>query len=131
MMLLDIGFAGDAAVFILSVATESSPFSPMTFEEFKDRGQRYRLAAGMEGKPMSEEIKKLGAEVVLLSAEVAALEKSIKEEQVKLTPDEILPAEATARVKELQATLYKVQAELLRVQIAYRGKVTEWRHAAG
>ncbi len=131
MMLLDLGFAADAALFILSVATEESPFSPMTFDEFKDRTQKYRLAAGMEGKPVTEEIKKLGSEVVRLSAEVAALERSVKQEQGTLVETEGLPATATARLKELQATLYKAQAELTRVQVDYRGKVAEWKHAAG
>ena len=131
LMLLDIDFAPAAAQFILSVATEESPFSPMTYDEYKDQTQRYRLAAGMEGKPITEEIKRLGAEVVRLAAEVAALESSIKAEQDKLMPDTVIPAEATARVRELQATLYKAQAELTRVQITYRGKVAEWRHGAG
>lgn len=130
LMLLDIGFAADAALFILSVATEESPFSPMTFDEFKDRTQKYRLAAGMEGKPMTEEIKKLGAEVIRLSAEADALARSIKEEQGKLVSTEGLPAAATARVKELQAALYKAQAELSRVKTDYNATVAEWRHGA-
>jgi hypothetical protein len=130
MMLLDLNFAPDAAIFILSVATEESPFSPMTFDEFKDRTQKWRLAAGMEGKPMTEEIKRLGAEVVRLSAEVSALEKSIKAEQAQLVPGNILPAEATVRVKELQAILYKAQTELIRIKTDYNAKVAEWRHAS-
>jgi hypothetical protein len=130
LMLLDIGFAADAALFILSVATEESPFSPMTFDEFKDRTQKYRLAAGMEGKPMTEEIKKLGAQVVTLTADVDALRKSIKEEQGKLVSIEGLPQAATARLKELQAALYKAEAELARVTTDYRAKIAEWRHGS-
>ena len=128
LMLLDIGFAADAALFILSVATEESPFSPVTFDEFKDRSQKYRLAAGLGGKPMTEEIKKLGAEVVKLSAEVAAIGGSIKTEQRGLLETEGLPATATARLRELQSTLYKAQAELARVKTDYNAKVAEWRH---
>lgn len=129
LMLLDIGFAADAALFILSVAAEESPFSPVTFDEFKDLTQRYRLATGAGGKPMSEEIKKLGAEVVRLSAEVAAIEGSIKTEKGGLLETEGLPATATARLRELQSTLYKAQAELSRVRTDYNAKVAEWRHA--
>ena len=44
--------------------------------------------------------------------------------------DTVIPAEATARVKELQATLYKAQAELARVRTDYNAKVAEWKHAA-
>lgn len=129
LMLLDIGFESEAAMFILSVATETSPFSPQTFDEFKDQTQKYRLAAGMEGKPMPEEIKRLGAEVVRLSEDVSALERSIKREQGTLIETEGLPPTATARLKELQAALYKAQAELARVQVDYRAKVAEWKHA--
>jgi len=129
-MLLDIGYEPAAADFILTVQTTESPFSPVTFDEFKDRTQKWRLAAGMEGKPMTEEIKKLGAEIIRLSADIEALQRSIKVEQGKLVPDTVLPAEATARVKELQATLYRVEAELARVQTDYRAKIVEWRHAA-
>lgn len=128
LMLLDIGFAGDAAIFILSVAAEESPFSPVTFDEFKDRTQKYRLAAGMEGKPMTEEIKKLGAEIIRLAADIEALQRSIKEERGKLVAGEALPQAATARLKELEAALYKAQAESARVKADYNGKVAEWRH---
>ena len=129
-MLLDIGYAPAAADFILTVQTTESPFSPVNFDEFKDRTQKWRLAAGMEGKPMTEEIKKLGADVVRISAEVTALARTISEEQGKLVSDTVIPAEATARVKELQATLYKAQAELARVKTDYNAKIAEWKHAA-
>jgi len=129
-MLLDLGYAPAAADFILTVQTTESPFSPVTFDEFKDRTQKWRLAAGMEGKPMTEEIKKLGADLVRISAEVTALARTISEEQGKLVSDTVIPAEATARVKELQAVLYKAQAELARVKTDYNAKIAEWKHAA-
>jgi hypothetical protein len=129
-MLLDLGYAPAAADFILTVQTTESPFSPVNFDEFKDRTQKWRLAAGMEGKPMTEEIKRLGADVVRLQAEVDALYKSVQAEQGKLVPDTVIPAEAGTRVKELQALLYKAQAELARVRTDYNAKVAEWKHAA-
>jgi hypothetical protein len=129
-MLLDLNYKPEAADFILTVQTTESPFSPVNFDEFKDRTQKWRLAAGMEGKPMTEEIKKLGAQLVQLQAEVAALENTIKTEQGKIVPDTAVPAPAMARVKELQATLYKLQAELIRVRTDYNAKIAEWKHAA-
>jgi hypothetical protein len=127
-MLVSLGFSADASVFILSIAAEESPFSPMNLPEFMDRTQKWRLAAGMEGKPMTEEIKKLGAQVVRLTADVDALTRSIKAEQGKVMETEGLPATAMARVKELQASLYKAEAELSRVKTDYNAKVAEWRH---
>jgi len=126
-LLLDMDFTPEAASFILMVHAEESPFSPVNYEEFKDMTQKYRLATGMEGKPMTEEIKRLGAEVVRLSAELDALEKSIKEEQGKLVAVEGLPAQATAHLKELQAAKYQAEAELARVQLNYWAKIGEWR----
>jgi hypothetical protein len=104
-LLQDMGYGPDEAAYIMAINLEVATGSPHNFAEFKDLTQGWRLAAGMEGKPMTEEIKKLGAEVVRLSAEVSALEKFIKSEQGKLVPDTVIPVEATARVKELQATL--------------------------
>lgn len=127
-LLLDMEFTPDAAGFILMVHAEESPFSPVSYDEFKDLTQKYRLAAGMEGKPMTEELKKLGAEVVRLTAEVDALARAVKEEQGKLIPDEVKPEEATARVKELLVTLHRAEAELARVKTDYHAKVAEWRH---
>ena len=129
MMLLDIDFSPEAALFILSVATEESPFSSINFAEFKDMTQKYRRAAGMEGKPMTEEIKTAGAKVVRLTGEVESLQRSIRDEERKLIGQEILPAEATARLTELRASLHHAESELARVKTDYNIKLAEWRHA--
>jgi hypothetical protein len=128
-LLQDMGYGPEEAAYIMTINLEASTGSPHNYADFKDITQQYRLATGKEGKPMSEEIKKLGAEVVRLSAEVAALAKSVKEEESTLVSTEGLPPEATAKLTELRATLYKAQAELTRVQVSYRGKVAEWKHA--
>ena len=128
MMLIDIGFADEAALFILSVATEESPFSPVTYDEFKDRTQKYRLAVGLEGKPMTEEIKKSAADVVRLTAEVAALTRSIQEEQRGLMNQEVLPPEVTQRLHALEVARNRGISELERVKAEYERQVAEWRH---
>jgi len=128
LMLQDIGFTPEASQFILMVQAETSPFSPVNFTEFKDMTQKYRVAVGLEAKPMPEEIKKIGAEVVRLSAEVETLSRSVKQEKAGLVQEEGLPESATARLKELQAAMYKAQAELARVKTDYNAKVSEWRH---
>lgn len=127
-MLLDIGYKPDAADFILFVKAEESPFSPVSYEEFKDLTQKWRRAAGMEGKPMTDEIKSLGAEVVRLTAEVRALAAAVRLEERTLVSDEALPETATARLTELRVTLRRAEAELSRVETDYNAKVAEWRH---
>jgi len=130
-LLQDMGYGPDEANYIMAINLEVLTGSPHNFAEFRDLTQGYRIAVGMEGKPMPEDIKETGAEVVRLSDDVKALQASIKKEQDLLIPDGILPEAATARVKELQATLYAAQAELTRVQTDYRAKIAEWRHKAG
>lgn len=129
-MLLDIGFTPEAADFILFVRTEETPFSPMSYNEFKDLTHKWRKAAGMEAKPMTEELKKAGEEVVRLSNDIKSLDDSITEEKRGLIPDEILPEAATARLKKLQVKRNRAISELERVKSEYDRLVAEWRHGA-
>lgn len=128
LMLQDIHFTPEASQFILSVRAEVSAFSPINYAEFKERTQKYRVAAGMEVKPMPEELKKAAEEVVRLTGEVEALERSIAEEEKGLVDEEILPAAATARRDELRVSLHRAEAELARVKSDYASKLAEWRH---
>ena len=78
---------------------------------------------------MTEELKTLGSRLVQLQGEVAGLENQIKNERGKLSPDRVLPAEATARVTELEGILHKLQSELIRVRTDYNAKISEWKYA--
>jgi hypothetical protein len=129
VMLIHLGFLPEAATFILSLIPSASALSPATFAEFQDQTQRYRLAAGIGGKPVSEEIKRAGAQLVKLNAEVAALDRAVKTEQATLATGEGLPPEATARLKELQVSRNHALAELHRVQVEYDALVADWKHA--
>ena len=130
LMLQDIGFTPEASQFILEVRAEMSPFSPVSFSEFKDRSHKYRKAAGMEAKEMPEEIRSAAAEVVRLTGEVEALTRSIEEEKQGLIEKEVLPAETTERLTELQVTRNRAAAELSRVQSEYDRLLAEWKHKA-
>lgn len=129
LMLVELGFDPDAALFILTVQTEESPFSPINFEEFKDRAQKYRRAAGLEGTPMNEELKKAAGEVVRLTNERDILQKSIEAEKRGLLTEGGLPAEATARLTQLQTSLRQTEAELARVKSEYNRLVVEAKRA--
>jgi len=128
LMLQDIDFTPEASQFILSVRAEVSAFSPINYPEFKERTQKYRVAAGMEVKPMPEELKKAAEEVVQITGEVEALQRSLEEEERGLVDEEILPAAATARRDELRVSLHRAEAELARVKSDYASKLAEWRH---
>ena len=130
LMLLDLGFASDAANFILSVAAESSPFSPMSFGEFKDVADKWRKAAGLEVKPMSEELRKAADELVARRKDAEALRAAVAAEEKLLIPGPGLPATATEKLTELRAALHRAESELARVQTDYNVKVAEWKHAA-
>ncbi len=128
LMLQDIGFTPEAADFILMVKAEESPFSPINFAEFKDLTQKYRVAAGMEAKPMPEEIKTAADEVVRLTAERDALTQSIEEEQRGLIDQEVIPEETTKRLKSLQVKRNRAESKLSAAKSEYDRLVAEWRH---
>jgi len=128
LMLQDIDFTPEASMFILEVKAEVSPFSPINYAEFKDRSQKYRRAAGMEAKPMPEEIKTAAAEVVKLTGEVEALELSITEEKRGLIEGEPIPEAATKRLKSLQVKRNRAESKLSAAKSEYNRLIAEWRH---
>jgi len=130
LMLQDIGFTPEAAQFILTVRAEVSPFSPVSYQEFKDNTGKWRKAAGMPTETMTEQIRAAGAEVVKLTKDLEILQALVKEEEAKLTDEEILPAEATARRDELRVALHRAEAKLSEAQAHYDALVAEWRHKA-
>lgn len=130
LMLQDIGFTPEASEFILSVRAEVSAFSPISYTEFKDLTHKYRVASGMEARPMPEELKKAADEVIRVTGEVESLQRSIEEEKRGLVEEEVLPAAATKRLKKLQVSLHRAEAELAMAKSEYDSKLAEWRHGA-
>lgn len=128
LMLQDIDYSPEAAQFILSVQVESSPFSPVNYQEFKDRTAKYRSAAGMEGKTMTEELKQAAVVVVRLTDEVKSLQDQVREEEDKFSDLSIAPEETTKRLTELRLSLNWAQVELSRAQTAYNAQLAAWRH---
>ncbi len=127
-LLQDLGYDYDEADYILTINVEAQAGSPETFEAFKAITQKYKLAAGREGKPMSEELKKAAEDVVRLTGEVEAIEKSIEEEKRGLIEGEAIPEAATKRLKKLQVTKNRAISELERVKSEYNSALAEWRH---
>jgi len=130
LMLQDLGFTPEAAQFILMVKAEVSPFSPMSYQEFKDTTGKWRKAAGMKVEPMTEGIRQAAAEVVKLTKDITALHDAIKEEDRGLVKDEILPATATAKRDELRVSLHRAESALAAARSNYDRLVAEWRHKA-
>jgi len=128
LMLQDIGYSPEASNFILTVRAESSPFSPVSYEEFKDRTAKYKRAAGREARPMPEELKQAGAEVVKLTDDVENLKRSVTEEEAKLVAEEPRPAAAEAKLKKLQVALHRAEAKLDQAKTNYNRQIAEWRH---
>jgi len=128
LMLQDIGFTPEAAQFILVVKAEVSPFSPASYQEFKDLTGKWRKAAGMASETLTEKIRQAGAEVVKFTKDLGILQARVREEEAKLVREEVLPAEATARRDELRVTLHRAEATLAAAQSHYDALVAEWRH---
>lgn len=130
LMLQDIGFTPEAAQFILTVRAEVSPFSPMSYQEFKDNTGKWRKAAGMTTDTITAEIREAAGEVVKFTKDLEILQDSVREEEAKLVKEMVLPAEATARRDELRVALHRAESTLAAAQAHYDALVAEWRHKA-
>lgn len=130
-LLEDLGYDTDEADYILAVNLAVAAGSPETFAEFKELTQKWRKSTGVKAKPMPEELKQAAAEVVRLTKEVETINRSIADEKKGLVAEEVLPEETTARLKELQVTLHRTEAELARARSEYDRQLAEWRHKAG
>jgi len=128
LMLQDIGFSPEAAQFILTVRAETSPFSPASFAEFKDRSHKLRLATGLESKPMTDELKRASEAMIRLTGEVHRIREAVEAEESRLVDLETLPLEAEAKRTELQISLRQAEAELSRVKADYDRLLAAWRH---
>jgi hypothetical protein len=131
LMLIDVGFTPEAAEFILFVKAESSPFSPVTFGEFKDLTSKWRKATGMATKELNDKIKKAGDELVRITAEVQALEESARAEEFSQVDADVIPADAAERLKEINLAKNRALAEQLRIQQEYNGLVAEFKQTEG
>ena len=127
-LLMDMNYDRETAEYLVEVNVGVLAGSPETFEEFKGWTQDWRRAAGLEAKPMSEEIKTAAAEVVRLTAEVEALTQSIEEEERGLVAEEVLPEEATKRLKSLQVKRNRAESKLSAAKSEYDRLVAEWKH---
>lgn len=127
-LLQDIGKSREEAEFIMEVKVGVAGGSPETYPEFKAWTQGWRKAAGMEVKPVTEDLKQAAAEVVKLTKEVEALQEAVKAEGKTLIAEEVLPEEATARRDELRVTLHRAESALRAAQTNYNSLVAEWRH---
>ncbi|KKK84512.1 hypothetical protein LCGC14_2782610, partial [marine sediment metagenome] len=119
IMLQDIDFSPEASQFILMVRAESSPFSPASFEEFKAVTQKWRRAAKMTSKEVTDELKATGAEVVRLTEELKILEEAVADEKWTLMPAVELPEEAEAELKDLQVKRNRAAAALAEAKSRY------------
>lgn len=127
-LLMDLGYDEDEAEYILEVNVGVLAGSPETYDEFKSLTKGWRKAAGMASETITEKIRQAGAEVVKLTKDLKILQTLVREEEAKLTKEEVLPAEATARRDELRVALHRAESTLAEAQAHYDALVAEWRH---
>ena len=127
LMLQDIDFTPEASQFILEVRAESSPFSPVTFDEFKDLTGKWRKAAGMTTVAFNDKLREAGDELVKITDQVKALEEAVRTEEFLLVDQDVIPEENEKRLKELQVARNRAKAEQQRIQGVYNGLVAEFR----
>ena len=127
-LIMDLGYNRAEAEYLMDINVAALEGSPETFAEFKDLTTKYKMATGMEVKPMPEEIKKAAAEVVKLTGEVEALERSIAEEKRGLIEGEPIPEATTKRLKSLQVKRNRAISTLEKAKSDYNQLLSEWRH---
>jgi len=128
LMLQDLGFTPEASQFILMVKAEVSPFSPHSYQEFKEETAKWRKAAGMVSSPEAEKLRQAAAEVVKFTRDIKALQRSIKEAEAKLVDQPVLPPEATARRDDLRVKLHRAESSLAAAKDNYDRLLAEWRN---
>lgn len=84
-MLIALGYSAEAANFILLVHVEESPFSPISYEEFKGVTQLYQQSQGMETEPITT--GELQMRATLAQAELEG--KGTQTEQLRLNIDTV------------------------------------------
>lgn len=127
-LLQDMGYDADEADYILTINIAAAAGSPETYEEFKDITQKYRRAAGMEAKEVSEELKKAAAKVVDITKEVESLKAAVAEEQATIVDEETAAPGVTAKLKKLRVSLHRAEAKLAEAQSDYNALLAQWRH---
>ncbi|KKN37946.1 hypothetical protein LCGC14_0758330 [marine sediment metagenome] len=130
VMLQEVGFTDEASEFILEVRIERSPFSPINFEEFKDRSIMFTKATGKAPREGTEELRAAAAEVVRLTKDVEALRASVKDEERKLSKEAADAGLAPPKLKKLRVTLHRAEATLQLAKDNYDKARAAWRHAS-
>jgi hypothetical protein len=129
-LIMGLDYDAATADLILAINLAAAAGSPETVEEFRDLTQKYRKAAGMSAKPVTEELKKAAVEVVRLTREVKSLTEAVETEKKTLVSEEPLPEAATAKLRELQVSQHRAEAEHARAKGEYDKLLAQWRHKA-
>lgn len=127
LRLQDIGFTPEASDFILQVQAETSPFSPVSFNEFKDLTAKWRKSTGREVSEMPADLKEKADELVAANNQVDLIEQRIADEKKKLIDSPEIPPETEQTLKELQVTLNRAIAERQRLQNEYDAALAAWK----
>jgi len=129
LMLQDVGFTPEASEFILWVQTETSPFSPTTFDEFQDLTGKWRRAAGMNTKSLPEALRDASQRVLELTNEIQVLQKALADEEAKFADIALVPEDLLAPVKELRVKVNRAKSALLEARQAYESQLAQFHQA--
>jgi hypothetical protein len=130
LMLQDIGYSPEASEFILMVAVEESPFSPMSFGEFKSITNKWRDIVTPAGKTESEELKRLADQVVSQTDAVNKIQEDLRSRLAGVIDEDTLSAEERDKINRIRTTLYRAQAELERIKTEYQRQLALWKQQA-
>jgi len=127
-LLMDLDYSRDQADYLLITNVAVLTGSPETYTDFKEITQKYRQAAGLGGKPVTEELKAAAAAVVELTKELETIKQMIADEERTLVDEPILPKEATEELDKLRACLYQVETKLTAARMEYDKHRAVFKH---
>jgi len=127
-LLMDLDYSRDQADYLLATNVAVLTGSPEMYSDFKDITQKHRRAAGLEAKPVPEELKTAAADVLRITKELEELRKAVEEEKAGLVSEEVLPEAATKQLKSLQVTLHHAEASLAEAKSRYDKQLAIFHH---
>lgn len=126
-LLMDLDYTQPVAEFLLVTNVQTLTGSPGDFVEFKEMTQLYRVAAGLGGKAVPEELKQAGQQLIDITSRVSILEKTVDDMEAGIADETVLAPELREKLDKARTELNRAQAEKNRIQTDYDAKLAAWR----
>lgn len=130
LMLLGIDYTPEAANFILSVRVETSPFSPINYEEFRQMTDSYRRVVGIPVTSIEDRLRDKADELVKVKGMVEELEKKLDELTREVVDLKAIPTADRELIEDTTIALNRARSNQERIQNEYNDLVARFKKEA-